>query len=148
MQSVVLFGLISAVLLVSIADITDASFTSKCMKCICNIESHGCTPNIGCKPDKGSDSCGAYQIKENYWKDCGKPGGSWKACANNLSCAEGCVKAYMNRWGSHCSGKRVPTCEDYARIHNGGGPQGCKISGTVDYWKKVKSCCGGQTGCN
>jgi len=142
----VLFGPIAAVLLVSLVEITDGSFTNKCMKCICNVESH-CNPSIGCRMDKGSLSCGAYQIKQNYSMDCGIPEAGWKACANNLGCAERCVKAYMKRWGTRCTGGREPTCQDYARIHNG-GPQGCRKSGTVVYWNKVKSCCGGQTGCN
>jgi Destabilase len=34
-----------------------------------------CNPNIGCRMDVGSLSCGAYQIKEGYWRDCGSPGG-------------------------------------------------------------------------
>jgi hypothetical protein len=122
------------------------AFTQKCMKCICNVES-GCNPNIGCVPDQGSDSCGAYQIKNAYWIDCGQPGGSWKACANDLSCAEGCVKAYMRRYGTYCTGGTPPTCEDYSRIHNG-GPKGCQKSSTLGYWAKVKQCCGSQTGCD
>ena len=29
---------------------------------------------IGCRMDVGSLSCGYFQIKYNYWLDCGKPG--------------------------------------------------------------------------
>lgn len=29
-----------------------------------------------CNLDGKTDSCGVYQIKETYWKDCGQPGGS------------------------------------------------------------------------
>ena len=122
------------------------AFTDKCMKCICKIESN-CNANIGCIMDVGSLSCGAYQIKEPYWIDCGRPGAGWQECANNLACAEGCVKAYMNRYGTYCTGGRAPVCEDYSRIHNG-GPQGCRSSATVGYWDKVRSCCGGQSGCD
>ena len=31
---------------------------------------------IGCVMDVGSLSCGPYQIKNPYWIDCGRPGGS------------------------------------------------------------------------
>jgi len=122
------------------------AFTDKCMKCICQIESN-CNANIGCIMDVGSLSCGAYQIKEPYWIDCGRPGSGWQSCANTLSCAETCVKAYMTRYGTFCTGGRAPTCEDYSRIHNG-GPRGCTNSATNGYWAKVSSCCGGQNGCN
>lgn len=122
------------------------AFTNKCMKCICQIESN-CNANIGCIMDVGSLSCGAYQIKEPYWIDCGRPGSGWQPCANDLGCAETCVKAYMNRYGTYCTGGRAPVCEDYSRIHNG-GPQGCRSSATVGYWDKVRACCGGQSGCD
>lgn len=47
------------------------------LNCICRVESN-CNPNIGCKFDVYSDSCGMYQIKEAYWIDCGRPGGAWR----------------------------------------------------------------------
>jgi hypothetical protein len=121
-------------------------FTDRCMKCICQVESN-CNPNIGCVWDVYSDSCGAYQIKEEYWIDCGRPPPNWRSCANNLACAETCVKAYMARYGTFCTGGRAPTCEDYARIHNG-GPRGCTNSNTNGYWDKVRACCGCATCCN
>jgi len=123
-----------------------AGFTDKCMKCICQVESN-CNANIGCVMDVGSLSCGAYQIKNPYWIDCGSPGGGWQTCANQLSCSETCVRSYMSRYGTYCTGGRAPTCEDYARIHNG-GPKGCTNSATAGYWAKVRSCCGSQTGCD
>lgn len=121
-------------------------FTDKCMKCICQVESN-CNPNIGCRWDVNSDSCGPYQIKEAYWIDCGRPGSDWRSCANNMQCAEGCVKAYMNRYGTYCTGGRTPVCQDYSRIHNG-GPKGCTSSATVGYWDKVRACCGSASGCD
>lgn len=40
----------------------------------CKAES-GCRP-IGCRYDVYSYSCGYFQIKEEYWEDCGRPGTS------------------------------------------------------------------------
>jgi len=120
-------------------------FTDKCMKCICQVESN-CNPNIGCIMDVGSLSCGAYQIKEAYWIDCGRPGTGWQSCTSTLSCSETCVKAYMSRYGTYCAGSN-PVCQDYARIHNG-GPLGCKSTATVSYWSKVQSCCGCASCCD
>nr|QBC73604.1 invertebrate-type lysozyme [Eisenia andrei] len=122
------------------------AFTDECLACICEIESN-CDPNIGCRWDVNSDSCGPYQIKEDYYIDCGSPGSDWVSCANDMACAEQCVRAYMDRYGTYCTGGATPTCEDYARIHNG-GPQGCTCTCTEDYWDKVSACCGGQTGCD
>lgn len=132
--------------IIGLVGLCSAAFTDKCMKCICQVESN-CNANIGCRWDVNSDSCGPYQIKEPYWIDCGRPGSDWRSCANNMACAEQCVKAYMSRYGTYCTGGRTPVCQDYARIHNG-GPKGCQSSATVGYWDKVKSCCGGQSGCD
>ena len=114
-----------------------AAIDSKCLDCICKIES-GCRP-LACAWDVNSNSCGYFQLKEVYWIDCGKPGGSLTACAQNKACSEGCVKAYMERYASRCTNGRTPTCQDYARIHNG-GPTGCQKSATAGYWTKVSAC--------
>ncbi len=82
-----------------------------------------------------------YQIKENYWIDCVKPGGSLEACGKNKACSDECVHAYMRRYVIYCTGGRTPTCEDYARIHNG-GPNGCKEAATLPYWIRVLACYG------
>ncbi|KAL4236786.1 hypothetical protein ACF0H5_005172 [Mactra antiquata] len=110
-----------------------------CLECICQRESH-CQP-IGCHMDSGSLSCGYFQIKENYWIDCGRPGSGWKACADDLHCASRCVQAYMARYASyyHCP----MTCEGYAREHNG-GPQGCHHTSTINYWHLVQA----EPGCH
>uniref|UniRef100_UPI002348EE61 Lysozyme n=1 Tax=Hirudo medicinalis TaxID=6421 RepID=UPI002348EE61 len=113
-------------------------FTDSCLRCICKVE--GCDSQIGkCGMDVGSLSCGPYQIKKPYWIDCGKPGGGYESCTKNKACSETCVRAYMKRYGTFCTGGRTPTCQDYARIHNG-GPRGCKSSATVGYWNKVQKC--------
>ncbi|KAI3385204.1 hypothetical protein SNEBB_001946 [Seison nebaliae] len=116
---------------------SNAAISSTCMKCICKIES-GCRA-LPCAFDVNSLSCGYYQIKEAYWIDCGRPGGSWKSCSLSKSCADSCVKKYMARYGTFCTKGRTPTCSDYARIHNG-GPYGCRSSATLGYANKVKHC--------
>ncbi|KAL4224547.1 hypothetical protein ACF0H5_015249 [Mactra antiquata] len=105
-----------------------------CLSCICQQES-GCKP-IGCHFDVNSDSCGYFQIKHGYWVDCGSPGTSWHACANDLHCASQCVQNYMKRYASHYG--CASTCESYAREHNG-GPNGCHHTSTINYWHQVKS---------
>jgi hypothetical protein len=122
------------------------AFTDACLACICEIES-SCNANIGCLWDVNSYSCGPYQIKEPYYIDCGSPGTDWESCANNMACAETCVRNYMDRYGTYCTGGATPTCEDYARIHNG-GPAGCTCSCTDGYWDKIRTCCGCQTCCD
>jgi hypothetical protein len=81
---------------------TYANFTDQCLACICKIESN-CNYNIGCRWDVNSDSCGAYQIKEAYWIDAGRPGSDWRSCGNDKSCAETAVRAYMKRYGTYCT---------------------------------------------
>jgi len=51
----------------------------------------------------------------------------------------------MKRYGTVCTRGRAPTCQDYARIHNG-GPNGCRSKYTVGYWKKVERCCASKSG--
>nr|AYC12387.1 lysozyme 1 [Sinonovacula constricta] len=110
-----------------------------CLQCICMAES-GCT-NLPCKMDVGSLSCGYFQIKHNYWLDCGSIGGSWQACAADKTCASQCVQNYMARYVNHYNCPH--TCEAYAREHNG-GPNGCHHSNTLSYWHHVQS----QPGCS
>lgn len=133
MSKIFLVGIVVVLLVVS----TWAAIDDKCLQCICKIESN-CQP-LGCAWDVNSNSCGYYQLKEVYWTDCGKPGTSLAACAKDKACSEKCVKAYMQRYGTYCTGGRTPTCQDYARIHNG-GPTGCQKTATVGYWNKVSAC--------
>ena len=130
--------IISVLFLVSL-DVT-AAINDKCLACICQIES-GCRP-LKCQRDVYSDSCGYYQLKSGYWKDCGSPGGSLQACAADKSCSSKCVQAYMKRYASRCTKGRTPTCQDYARIHNG-GPNGCRSSSTLGYASKIAKCYSG-----
>ena len=48
----------------------------------------------------------------------------------------------MCRYATRKRLKRNPTCEDYARIHNG-GPNGYTRKATLDYWEKIQN-----AGCN
>ncbi len=127
----IIFGLLF------LAIIVNGNIDNKCLACICQVESN-CSPKK-CAWDVNSLSCGYYQLKENYWIDCGSPGESFEACAADKDCSEECVYAYMDRYATRCTNGREPTCEDYARIHNG-GPQGCKRSSTDGYWKRVSAC--------
>jgi hypothetical protein len=102
-----------------------------------------CNPNIGCV----GTTCGPFQISENYYIDCGSPGTDYETCANDMACAETCVRNYMDRFALGCTGGATPTCEDYARIHSG-GPSGCTCTCTDWYWDEVMACCGSQTGCD
>jgi len=136
-------SLVTCALLMSVACVS-ATFSNNCLQCICQVE--GCGAEVGrCKNDSGSDSCGPYQIKNPYWNDCNEPGGDWRTCTKQKACSETCVRDYMSRYGTRCSGKANPTCQDYARIHNG-GPQGCRRRSTIGYWNKVNACCRGKTG--
>jgi hypothetical protein len=134
-----MFKIFAVGIFLTLAVAVFADIDNKCLGCICKVESN-CQP-IGCHMDRGSLSCGYYQIKQSYWTDCGRPGSSLAECGNNKACSDECVHAYMKRYGTYCTGGRAPTCEDYARIHNG-GPNGCKESATIPYWNKVKACYG------
>jgi hypothetical protein len=129
--------LFAVAVLLALAVAAFGQINDKCLQCICKIES-GCRP-LGCAWDVNSDSCGYYQLKQVYWIDCGKPGGSLAACSKDKACSEKCVRAYMTRYATRCTGGRTPTCQDYARIHNG-GPTGCTKAATVGYWNKVAAC--------
>lgn len=109
-----------------------------CLKCLAKVESN-CNPNVGCVFDVYSDSCGCWQIKEAYWIDGGRLGGSWRTCANDKACAKQTVINYLKRYGKSCTGAATITCADYARIHNG-GPSGCSYSSTATYASKVNTC--------
>jgi len=133
------------VLLLSVAvyDVLGGPFTFNCMKCICEVE--GCESQVGkCRPDMGSLSCGPYQIKQPYYTDCSYGKSDWQPCTKQMACSENCVKSYMTRYAARC--RANPTCEVYARVHNG-GPTGCKRSSTIGYWNKVKACCARRGGC-
>ena len=135
-----IYNVAIAGLLVLIPLLANANIDARCLACICQVESN-CQP-LRCRWDVNSNSCGYFQLKNGYWKDCGSPGGSLEACAADKACSERCVRAYMQRYASRCTGSSAPTCRDYARIHNG-GPNGCKLSGTVGYGNKVISCYSG-----
>jgi hypothetical protein len=108
---------------------------NRCLDSICKQE--GCESQIGkCRMDNGSQSCGPFQIKESYWKDCGSPGGDWQTCTKEMDCSRQCVSQYMNRYGSSTDG-HSPTCGDFGRIHNG-GPSGGSKGSTQNYGESVQ----------
>ncbi|KAK2140639.1 hypothetical protein LSH36_1288g00022 [Paralvinella palmiformis] len=115
------------------------SFTQNCLDCICQTE--GCMAYEGrCYWDVYSDSCGPFAIKLEYWCDANNiyPCTSdydqeFRDCTMYYACAVDTVNGYMRRYGEYCTGGRTPTCEDYARIHNG-GPKGCTCDCTDGYW--------------
>lgn len=125
------------VVLLSVITIAQAGVDSRCLTCICQVESD-CSPKE-CAWDVNSISCGYYQLKKVYWIDCKSPGESFESCAASKACSETCIQAYMDRYARRCTKGREPTCEDYARIHNG-GPSGCKNSNTNGYWARVSAC--------
>jgi len=131
-------------LCVAACDVMAGPFTYNCMKCICEVE--GCESQIGvCRDDQGTPSCGPYQIKQPYYTDCSYGQSDWQSCTEQMGCSENCVQSYMNRYGSFCQAN--PTCQVYARIHNG-GPYGCQQDYTIDYWNRVSACCASRGGCD
>ncbi|XP_052692118.1 lysozyme-like [Crassostrea angulata] len=121
----------------------EGTISSRCLRCICEVES-GCKA-IGCNWDVNSESCGYYQIKQNYWIDCKRPGSSLSWCGDNSTCSTNCVKNYMSRYIK--SNGCTANCESYARMHNG-GPKACDPNHymhgrTNNYWRKVQA-----KGCN
>jgi len=124
-------------------DVLGGPFTQNCLKCICEVE--GCQGQVGkCRQDVGSLSCGPYQIKSPYYQDCSNNKPDWQACTKQMTCSENCVRSYMNRYAARCQAN--PTCEVYARVHNG-GPTGCRRTSTAGYWNKVNACCARRGGC-
>ena len=73
----------------------------------------------------------------------------WRGCTKQMACSENCVRGYMRRYVARCvskAGRSQATCQDYARVHNG-GPEGCFSSGTLNYWRNVRACCDRVGGC-
>ena len=67
------------------------------------------------------------------------PFSDWKKCTSTFDCSERAVQGYMERYATLSRIGHTPTCEDFARIHNG-GPNGFKNPNTLEYWEKVKAC--------
>ncbi|GMR51362.1 hypothetical protein PMAYCL1PPCAC_21557, partial [Pristionchus mayeri] len=105
-----------------------------------------CQP-IGCvEKEDGSTLCGYYQFSQDYYEDCGAPGKryrdsvetAWKRCANDYNCSTRCVQKFVDRYKLGCPNRG--TCEQSARLHNG-GINGCNMQSTLKYWDTIKSCC-------
>ena len=65
-------------------------------------------------------------------------------CAFNDTCARNCIRAYTSRYAHLCKeqlGKSTLSCEDYGRMHNGGGPSGCSGYWTLFYVDLMRNKC-------
>ena len=93
---------------------------------------------VGVKHDyvigDGGRSLGPLQIKLAYWKDA-KVKGKYSDCSD-LAYSITVAKAYMKRWAPKAY--KAGDHRALARIHNGGGPNGRKMSSTIKYWNKVR----------
>ncbi len=112
-----------------------------CLACMRQVE--GGTEGI-CNPDGKTPSCGPYQIKLRYFQDAQRADSSlswrdWQECTKYDWCSEMVVQAYMSLYATWGKLRTSPTCEHFARIHNG-GPDGWKKSATVSHWTKVRNC--------
>ncbi|KAJ8037318.1 Lysozyme 1 [Holothuria leucospilota] len=129
--------------LTMIATFASSQVPSDCLYCICEVESNCRMPSPLCHEDGGSFSCGPYQIKLSYWQDAllrgGDLDGNWKTCSESFECSERAVQGYMARYATYSRIGHEPTCEDFARIHNG-GPNGYRNQATVGYWNRVNAC--------
>lgn len=101
-----------------------------------SVESGGNDSAVG---DAGK-AFGCLQLHAAYVKDASEfAGKDWKhEDAFDRDKAIEITMAYMSRYATEERLGRVPTFEDWARIHNG-GPNGFKKSATDKYWKKVKT---------
>ena len=82
----------------------------------------------------GGRALGPLQIKLAYWKDA-KVKGKYSDCSD-LAYSITVAKAYMKRWAPKAY--KAGDHRALARIHNGGGPNGRKMSSTIKYWNKVR----------
>jgi len=93
---------------------------------------------VGVKHDHvigdGGRSLGPLQISLAYWKDA-KVKGKYSDCSK-LAYSITVAKAYMKRWAPKAY--KAGDHRTLARIHNGGGPRGLKMSSTIKYWNKVR----------
>ena len=107
---------------------------------------------------------GAAAAHGTLCKPC--PSGDTACCTKKWNLSKRIIECYMQRYAKPGRGKYKGTgrdgcftCEDIARIHNG-GPRGHRINTTDDYWRKVKDkmkemceencqccdCCGSKSG--
>nr|QDS02915.1 lysozyme [Amphioctopus fangsiao] len=110
---------------------SDGPIPQDCLECICQVESN-CSTTL-C--EHGS-RCGYFQLTYEEWIECGRLFGSWQKCANDLRCSSNCVQLYVVLYNYRCG---THTCQHYARTFNG-GPENCKDSSTLPYWRKISKC--------
>ena len=68
---------------------------------------------------------------------------AWRKCTADMGCSGETVQGYMARYAVFSRLEHQPTCEDFARIHNG-GPNGYNRTSTLKYWSKVNECLNGR----
>tara|TARA_R110000751_G_scaffold33760_7_gene83939 strand:- start:1409 stop:1747 length:339 start_codon:yes stop_codon:yes gene_type:complete len=92
----------------------------------------------------GGDSHGPLQIQAacvadaNLWRKArGLSQYKFPEDCYDRAKAEQILIAYIGRYATEERLGRKPTCQDYARIWNG-GPNGYKKKATVKYWEKLK----------
>ncbi|XP_033116743.1 lysozyme 1-like [Anneissia japonica] len=122
---------------------TISDVSPNCLKCICRVESNCRIPRPLCHVYRGYDTCGPYNINKKYWTEARSRGRQlgtdWITCTIEMGCSERAVQGYMARYAIASRLGHEPTCEDQARIHNG-GPYGFRMSSTLSYWHKVEMC--------
>jgi len=110
-----------------------------CLSCLCQINS-GCQ-NKPCREDRGSPSCGYFQLKSIYWQDCGSPGRSFESCASDYNCSENCVREYFKRYAyqlEQCA-KDTDLCLTLAQMHTYGAFS-CKTNDIFNRAGDMKQC--------
>lgn len=114
----------------------DPIFFEPLINIIAIIESNNNSQAIG---DSGK-AVGTYQLHKIFVDDVNRIIGSKKysyADRLNPTKSREMVKIYLQHYATQKRLCHKPTCEDMARIING-GPNGYKKKSTVKYWSKVK----------
>ena len=105
---------------------------------IIHVENPGWTIGRGVPGIRGEK--GPYHLHKDYVADVnrilGKEVYTWED-AEDLGKATKMVTTYVEHYGGSIRLGHTATCEDYARIHNG-GPNGWKKKSTKPYWDKVR----------
>ena len=110
------------------------------------VESGGCRDPLTAVGDSGT-SIGPYQITRGYFSDAASfnplllnGGKTWESTKGpgSLEFSQMVMQSYSNRYCTEAQLGREPTFGDFARMHNGGGPNGHRNPNTLEYLEKVK----------
>ncbi|KAL4149513.1 hypothetical protein QTP88_003447 [Uroleucon formosanum] len=114
-----------------------------CLRCICEAIGN-CSNSTKCS----GEVCGMFGITWPYWFDSGRPvvpgsdpddSDAYSKCANDATCAQQSVMAYMQRFALDCNNDGKINCYDYAAIHKL-GRFGCKRPLDDEYRSRYMSC--------